>query len=87
MVFVILTFSKEHVDSLVELIGKYLPFLRTPITNSLEKQRALLKDPASFQEGEKPLIAQLWDYFILAMILYFLVSIINSSVANYLAEQ
>lgn len=87
MLFVILIFSKEHVESLVQLVGTYLPFLSQTLTSSLEKQKAVLHDPTLFKEGEKPLVAQLWDYFILGMIVFFLVSIINSLVGQYCEEQ
>lgn len=38
-------------------------------------------------DESKPLIAALWEYFVAAMILYFVVSIVNSLVQNYLHEQ
>jgi hypothetical protein len=38
-------------------------------------------------EGARPLIAVLWENFVIAMVLYFLYSIINSLVQNYLQEQ
>jgi hypothetical protein len=86
MLFVIFCFSKEHVESLVRFIEGNLPFLHKALTDSLEKQRALLKDPSHFTEGEKPLIAKAWDYFILSMIAFFVVSIINSLVAQHLVQ-
>jgi large-conductance mechanosensitive channel len=35
----------------------------------------------------KPLIATLWEFFVMAMIAYFVISIINSSVQEYVNEQ
>lgn len=43
----------------------------------------MLRDPSLFKEGEKALIAQLWEYFIMAMIFMFIVSFINSLVAEH----
>jgi len=35
----------------------------------------------------RPLIAAIWEYFVMAMITYFIYSIINSLVQNYLNEE
>lgn len=35
----------------------------------------------------RPLIAMIWEYFVIAMIAYFIYSIINSLVQNYLNEE
>ena len=41
-VFVILTFSKHHIESMLNLIGSLLPFLKETLINSLEKQKKML---------------------------------------------
>jgi hypothetical protein len=38
-------------------------------------------------EEARPLIAMIWEYFVMFMIGYFIYSIINSLVQNYLNEQ
>ena len=62
------------------------PFLRGVLTNAIEKQKQTL---FSEDKGDtnKPLIATLWELFVGFMIVYFIVSIINSSVQEYLNEQ
>jgi hypothetical protein len=39
------------------------------------------------EEEARPLIAVLWEYFVIAMVAYFIFSIINSLVQNYLNEE
>lgn len=86
MLFVIFVFSKHHVEHFLRFIEARLPFLRQRLSAMLEKQKVLLHTKEVNVE-EKPLIAQVWEIFIIGMIVYFLVSIINSSVNQYLDEQ
>ncbi len=41
-IFVILTFSKHHVEVLLDIIERKLPFLKKSLTENLEKQKHLL---------------------------------------------
>ncbi|KAL4438738.1 hypothetical protein ABPG74_013411 [Tetrahymena malaccensis] len=82
MIFVIFIFSQGHVEHALQFIENLLPFLKGKLSDMLEKQKNILANGA-VSEGEKPLIGQLWDYFIMLMIGYFLVSIINSLAQGY----
>lgn len=68
------------------MIESNFPTLRGALTNAIDKQKKALFSEASGDEA-KPLVAALWEYFVAAMILYFVVSIINSLVQNYVQEQ
>lgn len=54
-----------------------MPALRGILTSAIEKQKSTLFSEKVGDEA-KPLIAVVWEYFVMAMILYFLVSIVNS---------
>ncbi|CAK61214.1 unnamed protein product (macronuclear) [Paramecium tetraurelia] len=83
----VFVFSQEPVKALLNLIQKYIPFIYQFLSDLLDKQRQQLRDPSLFKEGTKPLLAQLWDYFIILMIGFFMISIVNSLVAQYVTEQ
>ncbi len=74
-------FSHHHVENLLSFVEAHVPFLSGYLTKTLEKQKTLLHTPPDSISDTKPLIAQLWDYFIAFMIISFLISII-SSLAN-----
>ncbi|CAK64980.1 unnamed protein product (macronuclear) [Paramecium tetraurelia] len=79
--------THDCVCALLSLIQKYVPFIYEFLSELLDKQRKQLRDPSLFKEGTKPLLAQLWDYFIILMIGFFMISIVNSLVAQYVSEQ
>jgi len=55
---------------------------------SIDAQHSTLFSTGDAQETkEEPLLGQLWNYFITAMILYFIVSFLNSIVKNHLQEK
>jgi hypothetical protein len=88
-IFIILTFSKHQVDNILEIIQNNLPFQKDSLTKALNKQRETLwhKDNLEQTSSSKPLIASLWEYFITLMIIYFLISIINSIVNDRLKKE
>lgn len=77
MVFVIFMFSEGHVEHVLAFLESTLPFMKGQLSTILKKQQEALTAGVA-TEGEKPFVAQLWDYFIILMISYFVVSIINS---------
>lgn len=96
MVFVIFVFTKHHVEVVLKFLENNIPFLTNKLTEVVENQKKILHSPQSYTEvfywkkinyikyqGNKPLIAQLWDYFILAMVIFFLVSIASSLVNQH----
>lgn len=56
------------------------------LKSAIEKQKTTLFAEKVADEA-RPLIAMIWEYFVLAMITYFIYSIINSLVQNYLNEE
>jgi uncharacterized membrane protein YvlD (DUF360 family) len=56
------------------------------LQQAIEKQKSTLFAEKVSDEG-RPLIAMIWEYFVMAMITYFIYSIINSVVQNYLQEE
>jgi len=56
------------------------------LQNAINKQKKTLFSEKIADEA-RPLIAVIWEYFVMAMITYFVYSIINSLVQNYLNEE
>lgn len=88
--FIIISFSKHHVELLLDIIT-YVPLvgtsLQAPFKDFLEKQREKLHSTG----GETSAPGESWlktifEYLILAMVLYFLVSIINAMAQSYKAR-
>lgn len=84
--FVIFSFSEHHVEHIIQMFEGNIPSLRGTLSSAIEKQKKALFSEVVAEES-KPLIAMLWEYFVIAMIVYFLVSIINSLTQNYLQEE
>jgi hypothetical protein len=61
---------------------KIQEMMQTAIT---KQQKTLFAEKVA--DEARPLIAMIWEYFVMAMITYFIYSIINSLVQNYLNEQ
>lgn len=78
MLFVITVFRKETVNVILTFLAKFNQGLSETIASVMEKQREQLYHPS--EEGDKPLIGRLWDIFIILMVGYFLLSIVNSEV-------
>lgn len=56
------------------------------LESAIAKQKKTLF-AEKIEDEARPLIAQLWEYFVIAMVLYFVYSIINSLVQDYLNQQ
>lgn len=95
-------FSKELLKYWIEMIEHFVPFMKGSIDEFMEKQKAQfhrhsgevvasqVKEPLTFlihSSVQKGVLAILWDLLLLFMLLYFLVSIVNSSVQSYLLER
>jgi hypothetical protein len=87
--FVILAFSKDRLQQLIHIVESAVPRLHGVLTPFFEKQRAQFH---SMQEhhsaGENgSWLGTAWNFFLAAMILWFVRSIIDSTVQEKLAEQ
>ncbi|KAL3068330.1 hypothetical protein niasHT_030621 [Heterodera trifolii] len=88
MLFVVLTFSEHHVENLVSLLNK-IPrigtVLQAPLKEFLQAQKLSLHrrpgDP--IPEQASSLLQQVMSYFVSAMILWFVYSLINSLAQQY----
>lgn len=69
----------------MNLLKNVSPKLREILLGAIEKQKKTLFAENVADEA-RPLIAMLWEYFVMAMIAYFIYSIVNSLVQNYLNE-
>ena len=84
--FVIFCFSQHQVDIILNALKGISPKLQSIMQNAIDKQKKTLFAETTTEEA-RPLIAMLWEYFVIFMVLYFVYSIINSLVQNYLNEQ
>lgn len=85
MLFVITIFRKETLEGLLKFLAKVSKGAAESLAKGLESQKALLQQPSKFQE-EKPLVARVWDLFIIGMVGYFLFSIVNGQVQEKAIE-
>lgn len=86
-VFVIIAFSESLVEKGVEVLGM-IPwmgqFLQKLFKTFLKNQKASLHRHSNEPPKEsKNLIAKLFEYFVVAMIVYFVISIVNSLAQSY----
>jgi len=73
-VFVIFTFSKHLVQRYIALIQTFSPKVANFVQNSIQKQKeSLFADHSKNPGAKRPLISIIWDYCIMAMVLYFVV--------------
>lgn len=87
--FVIITFSEHHADVMVDLIGSIPligPMLQRPFRDLLTKQKSKLHhEPGSASKSQKSnLLGFLFEKLIIAMVIYFIISIVNSLAQRYM---
>lgn len=87
MLFVIVAFNEIHVETLVKKI-RYLPYfgklLQAPFKEFFAKQKAKLHRKAgSSLQQESSWLAWIFEKFVILMILYFILSIVNSMAQNH----
>jgi len=73
-IFVIFTFSKHHVESVLTFLENTFPFLSNSLSKTLEKQKKMLWAKSEIEDHTdtgKPIVAALWEVFIGLMILFF----------------
>lgn len=85
--FIIFIFSEHHVETLVKLIGK-LPSigksLQTPFKEYLQVQKKKLHHkPGTHVASEGNLLAWIFEKVVILMVVYFVLSIINSTAQSY----
>ncbi|XP_069136462.1 vacuole membrane protein 1-like isoform X1 [Argopecten irradians] len=85
--FIIFMFSEHHVEGVVNLIG-YIPkfgkSLQSPFKDYLTLQRKKLhREQGTEVTNESNLLGWIFEKVIIVMVLYFLVSIVNSTAQSY----
>ncbi|XP_075226092.1 vacuole membrane protein 1-like isoform X2 [Lycorma delicatula] len=84
--FVIVTFNEvliEKVMTFLETIPVVGLILQKLLNDVLQKQKERLHRDSEFKEVGTNLIGKVFDVFVLVMVLYFIISIINSLAQNY----
>lgn len=87
--FVILAFSKHYVEAVLSYVGDIPtvgPYIQKPFKIALEKQKEKLhRKPgqSATSTSEPNILAWIFEKFVIAMIIYFLLSIINSMAQAY----
>lgn len=84
LLFTVTLFSQRIIDTILSFVQATVPSFHSTISDFLIKQKRNLHNP--HVNEEKPLIAQLWDVFIICMVAFFVISILNSAVQNYLVR-
>jgi hypothetical protein len=77
--FVIFCFSQHQVDIILSMLKGISPKIQEILQGAISKQKKTLFSEQVADEA-RPLIAMIWEYFVMAMIAYFIYSIINSLV-------
>jgi len=86
--FVIMVFSKEHLEGAIAAIDQLIPPLRGKLHMLLEKERTNLHRIGPAAPIKEPsLFGYLWHLLLVAMLAYFVISFINSSVQSYLHKR
>nr|CAB3267617.1 vacuole membrane protein 1 [Phallusia mammillata] len=89
--FIVMTFSKHHVEMLVDWLG-YIPalgrHLQAPFKEFLQKQKANFHHKVGTQlPASESWLAWFFEKLIIVMVLYFVISIVNSMAQTYMARK
>eukprot|EP01132_Coremiostelium_polycephalum_P002909 gene2909-3626_t len=86
--FVILVFNMNTLTKVIAIIEEYIPISKGKIQPILEKNRQQLNQSGSASaNAPKGYLGIAWDCVLAIMISYFLISIVDSSVQEYLIEK
>ncbi|XP_067931571.1 vacuole membrane protein 1-like isoform X2 [Watersipora subatra] len=84
--FVIFAFSQHHIEQMIDLV-KQIPMigngLGDPFRQYLLSQRAKLHKDNANQEMETPWLSWIFEKIVIVMVVYFVISIINSFAQSY----
>lgn len=86
MLFTIFLCGGNNIDVIIKFLEKNLSFLGNTISEMLIKHKKKLHSPSLGTE-DKTLLAIVWEFLIIAMISFFLVSMLNSLVRSELSDQ
>lgn len=77
--FVIFCFSQHQVDIILAVLKGISPKLEEIMSGAIQKQKMTLFAENATEEA-RPLIAVVWEYIVISMVVYFIYSIISSLV-------
>ena len=83
MLFVIFCFSKANVDYTLGFLERLSPWVKDKLASVIEKQRMALRAAGSGEEDKGNVVGAIWNYLLGAMVLWFLLSIVNSLANDY----
>ena len=85
MLFTIFMCGESHIDHIAEFLESKFTVLGHSLTASLSKHKKTLHSP-KMDGGERTVISMVWELIIIAMITFFVVSILNSLIRNELEK-
>jgi membrane protein YqaA with SNARE-associated domain len=87
--FIILAFNAHTVEVVLQFIEDHMPFLKGNLQSKFDDIRKQFhRHPgASVDIQEKSIYSTIWNLFLVVMILYFIMSIINSKVQETLIQK
>lgn len=85
--FVVTMFSKVLMDYWIQTIETLLPFLTGSIQDFIEAEKSRFHRTSVVHEQHKSILSYAWDFFLISMVGYFVLSIINSTARGYLLQQ
>lgn len=87
MCFIIFLFSKHHIKTVIDLLS-FAPAVQKPFEEFLDKQSSKFHNPSSDDEEESPsIVKKSFEAFVMLMLLYFVVSIVNSMAQSQLKKR
>jgi hypothetical protein len=84
LLFTVTLFSQRIIETIMSFVESTMPSLQSSLQSFLAAQKRNLHNPVLSED--KPLIARLWDIFIICMVAFFVISILNSAVQGYLVS-
>lgn len=85
MLFTIYLCGGNHIENAVSALESNFEFLGNKTSMMLAKHKKMLHSPSD-DEGSKTLLASIWEFVIIAMISFFVISMLNSVVRNELSK-
>ena len=85
VIFIVVAFSKHIMSSVLKFMAYFAPKMSASLGEAIEQQKKTLfktQEELDAKEANEPLIKTLWEWFITAMILYFVITFFNALVRN-----
>eukprot|EP01125_Pyxidicula_operculata_P013228 TRINITY_DN4372_c1_g3_i1.p1 TRINITY_DN4372_c1_g3~~TRINITY_DN4372_c1_g3_i1.p1 ORF type:complete len:420 (+),score=97.33 TRINITY_DN4372_c1_g3_i1:19-1278(+) len=89
-VFVIIVFNKDTLEWILSTLELYIPFISSSVKanfDAVRQQFHKMPGEQATASPQKPSLAIVWDLLLAGMILYFVVSLVDSKVQEYLIKQ